>query len=914
LNFGDVLYTWFMSAPILATKLYIPPPRANIILRPRLLQRLDDGLSRKLTLISAAAGFGKTTLISNWLASCQLPVAWLSLDDGDNDPTIFLTYLVSALQTIVVDMGAGALKMLQSHQPPPIDALLTSLINEITTIPDNFILVLDDYHVIDSLPVNEALTFLIEHQPPQMHLLIATREDPPLPLSRLRVRGQLTELRADDLRFTPSEAADFLNLMMGLNLEDADIAALEARTEGWIAGLQLAAISMQGRSDTAGFIKSFTGSHRFVLDYLAGEVLQQQPESVQAFLLRTSILDRLCGPLCDAILTGLSVGGQKTLEYLEHANLFIVPLDNERRWYRYHHLFRDILRQRLGLSLAPGELEEYHIRASIWHEKDGDEAEAFRYAFTAGDYARAAGLAEQAYQGMDDSFQSSAWLGWVKKLPKSVIRLRPVLCSQMAMAFMDTGELEASESALQDAERCLKDPSGGMVVADETQLAPLPAIIAMTRAYNAQVRGNISAAVKYAELALQLIPEDDLFRRAQATMLLEFTHWASGDLEAAYRAMCNWMESMEQEGNFIFVVASAFAAADILVVLGRLHNAVKTYEQSLQLAAELGKEAQQVTAHHFLGLALLHHEMGEDAAAAEKLEKARELGKQTTLVDWSYRWHLAQARFKESEGDLESALVLLDEARRVYVRNPVPDTRPIDALKAKVYLKQGQLAKAQEWARERGLTAEDEICYLNEFEHITLARVLIAETHSNQGEHAYHQAIGLLERLSKAAEEQKRMGSVLEILVVMSLAHQAQGNLPLAMGSLERLLVLAQPEGYVRIFVDEGEPMAQLLLEAVAQGFMLGYIGKLLAVFETEKRKSEDKPDLPPARLLNERLSQRELEVLQLIAQGHSNQEICERLFLALDTVKGHNRRIYSKLQVQSRTEAVARARELGLL
>ena len=400
-----------MSAPILATKLYIPPPRPKVVLRPRLIERLNEGLSasRKLTLISAPAGFGKTTLVSEWVAGCERPVAWLSLDEGDNDPTRFLTYLVAALQTIAANIGAGALAVLQSPQPPPIESILTALLNEITAIPDNFVLVLDDYHLIDSKPVDEALTFLLEHLPPQMHLVITTREDPHLPLARLRARGQLTELRAADLRFTPSEAAEFLNQMMGLNLSAEDVAALEARTEGWIAGLQLAALSMQGHQDATSFIQSFTGSHHFVLDYLVEEVLQQQSESIQTFLLRTSILDRLCGPLCDAVLGRLlPLPGRKPWKYLERANLFIVPLDNERRWYRYHHLFGDLLRQRLG---KPKEFAEFHLRASQWHEENGDLGAAFHHAIAAGDFVRAAGLAEAAWQGMDGKFPDGRLAG-----------------------------------------------------------------------------------------------------------------------------------------------------------------------------------------------------------------------------------------------------------------------------------------------------------------------------------------------------------------------------------------------------------------------------------------------------------------------------------------------------------------------
>jgi LuxR family maltose regulon positive regulatory protein len=456
-----------MSEPLILTKLYVPPTRPNIVLRTRLIERLNKGLDRKLILISAPAGFGKTTLVSEWAAVCDRPVAWLSLDEGDNEPACFLAYLVAALQTIAANIGEGVLAILQSPQPPPIESILTTLLNEITTVPDNFVLVLDDYHVIDSEPIDHTLTFLLEHLPPQMHLVITTREDPHLTLARLRARGQLTELRAADLRFAPAEAAEFLNQVMALNLSAEDITTLENRTEGWIAGLQLAAISMQGHQDAASFIKSFTGSHHFVLDYLIEEVLHQQPESVQTFLLHTSILDRMCGPLCDAVLGSPPASGQETLEYLEHANLFIVPLDNERGWYRYHHLFGDLLRQRLG---KPKEFAELHLRASQWHEENGDLGAAFHHAITAGDFVRAAGLAEAAWQGMNGSFQSVAWLGWVKKLPEEVIRVRPVLCTLLGRAFADAGKPEASELRLQDAERCLDGSSDRMIVMDEINL------------------------------------------------------------------------------------------------------------------------------------------------------------------------------------------------------------------------------------------------------------------------------------------------------------------------------------------------------------------------------------------------------------------------------------------------------------
>ncbi|HLO31941.1 MAG TPA: hypothetical protein VK249_22520, partial [Anaerolineales bacterium] len=408
-----------MPISILATKLFIPPPRAKIVLRPRLIERLNEGLSSgcKLTLISASAGFGKTTLVSEWVACCKRPVAWLSLDEGDNDVTRFLTYLVSALQTIAPNIGAGVLGVLHASQPQPplLESILTALINEIITTSDNFIFVLDDYHSIDSKPVDNALTFLLEHLPPQIHLVIATREDPPLPLARLRARGQLTELRALDLRFTPSEAAEFLNQLMGLNLSAEDITALETRTEGWIAGLQLAALSMQGQTDPASFIKSFTGSHHFILDYLVEEVLQRQPEHVRNFLLQTAILDRLSSLLCDAV-TGQQ-DGKGMLEALERGNLFVIPLDDQRQWYRYHHLFAEVLQAHLQ-EAQPDRVSMLHLRASEWYEQNGLRSDAIRHALAAKDFEGAAGLIELSGLTIEDgSIQQAIWLGWAKALP-----------------------------------------------------------------------------------------------------------------------------------------------------------------------------------------------------------------------------------------------------------------------------------------------------------------------------------------------------------------------------------------------------------------------------------------------------------------------------------------------------------------
>jgi len=888
-----------MSTPILVTKLYISPLRSLIVLRPRLIDRLNDGLRRKLTLISAPAGFGKTTLVSEWAAGSDWKVAWLSLDEGDSDPARFLSYLVAALQTIEANIGAGMSAVLQTPQLPPIELLLTSLLNEIAAISDSFILVLDDYHLIDSQPVDQALAFLLDHLPTQMHLVIASREDPPLPLARYRARGQLAELRAVDLRFTPAEAAEFLNRVMELELSSANVVALEARTEGWIAGLQLAALSMQGHQDTASFIKSFTGSHHFVLDYLIEEVLGQQPERVHTFLLRTSILNRLCGALCDAVLGDAFGTGQETLEYLERSNLFIVPLDQERRWYRYHHLFGDLLRQRLG---APRNISEYHLRASQWYETNGDPAEAFQHALSAADFERSARLAEVAWPGADESFQSAAWLVRVNQLPEVVVRPRPELCYQVGRAYSDAGDPQTSEIHLRNAERALAgvpDPS-----------AILLGNIAMTRAYNAQIQGYLADTVKYAELALQLFPEDDVYRRAQAVITLEFTHWTSGNLEAFLQAIRAWMADMHKVGNPVFVVASAFAEADLLVALGRLREAIRAYQQALQLTDEHGAEAQQITAHHHLGLALIFHELGEAESTATHLQTAADLGQRTTLVDWNHRWKLAQARFKESVGEWDAALELLDEAKRGYVQNQVPITRPVEALKARIHLKQGQLDKAQDWAR--GYSIPDEISYLAEFDLLTLVRVRLADG-------SFDGLDDLLERLRILAETQNRMGSVLEILLTEALAHQAQGRTSQALATLEHALTLAKPEGYLRSFVDEGEAMRLLISDfqltiANRAHPLSAYADKLLAAFPQKTEAIPQSKTQNRQSKMVEPLTDRELEVLRLVAQGFSNTEISQRLYLALSTVKGHNLRIFAKLQVQNRTEAVARARDLGLL
>ena len=798
--------------------------------------------------------------------------------------------------------------MLQSPQPPPTESVLTILINEIAAVSEEFALVLDDYHVVDNQSIDQALTFLLEHLPPQMHLVITTREDPPLPLPRLRVRGLLTELRAADLRFTVAETAVFLKQVTGLELSTDEMAALEKRTEGWIAGLQLAALSMQGRADVHGFIAAFAGDDRYIVDYLVDEVLQRQPEHIQRFLLQTCILDRLNGPLCDAVTD--QDKSSALLETLERSNLFVVHLDDKRHWYRYHHLFADVLQANL-MKQQPQEIPGLHQRASAWYEENDLTGSAVHHALAAEDFERAARIIELAWAEMDRSRQAPTWLRWAKRLPDELVRARPVLSLGYAWAFLDTGELEAAEMWLREAEQCLTTTH--YVVADKVEFRYLPGSIAAARTYLALALDDMPGTVKYAQQALSLLPEDEYLRRGTPAALLGLAFWAEGNLAEAQYAFAEAMTSYQKAGNILFVITGAYVLAEMTVAQGHLREAIKIIEQSLQLAQAHDDSVMRGAADLYTGLSELHLEQNNLEAAKEYLLSSKELGEEAALPRWHYRWCLAQAKIKAAEGNLYGALDSLGEAERQYVRGPVPDIRTTAALKARVWTAQGRLSEAQRWAAEQGITVDDDLSYLCEFDHLTLTRMLIAQYQREGEECTIQEATILLERLLQAAQAGERTGSVLEILVLQALAHEAQGDTPAALKPLERALTLAEPEGYVRLFVGEGQPMAEMLKRMKAEGGrQKAYISRLLAAFDMTEQAVQ--PSIVSQQLLVEPLSERELEVLQLVAEGLSNREIAKRLYLALPTVKGHNRNIYSKLQVNRRTEAVARARELGLL
>lgn len=912
---------------ILASKLHVPRLRDKRVSRVNLANKLNEGMQGKLTLISAPAGFGKTTLLSQWVASCGRAVAWLSLDHEDRDQARFLAYLMAAFQTIAPNFGIEIGKLLQSPEPIPSETILILLLNEIGTLSDKVVLVLDDYHLIDTESVNDVLIFFIEHLPSQLHLVIATRERPKFPLARLRVRGQLTELRASELRFTSLEVSQFLNQVIGLSLTSKAINALEARTEGWIAGLQLAAISLQGNQDKSNFIESFSGTHHFVLDYLVEEVLQQQPKGIQDFLLCTSILERLCGSLCDALLPNAPTSGQDILKYLERANLPLVPLDNKREWYRYHHLLADAL-QVLLIKAKPNDVVDLHLRASTWYEQNNLRPNAIGHALAAKNFERAADLIESEWLIHHDSyFQPAVWHRWIQALPDELVRSRAKLSISLAFEMLLSGQLQPAADRLRDASRLLTMPpiadeslgslpnkpvdanSDANVDANDQDTRSQRALLSVGWAFHAQALGDRVGTMNHARQALQFLPESNQLLIGLANSMLGLAYWTNSDLEEADKHMAAAMACLRKGGSRLYAISCAYVLANIKMAQGGLFEAAHLLEATLNDLTGQGKVALPGTADLHLGLSLLYREQGKAEDANQHLMRCEALGKQAALPEWPYGLKLAQARFKEDQEKLDDALKLIEEAEQFYRRGPVPNVQPVAALKTRVWIKQGRLADVLYWVRSQDLSIEDELTYLQEFEHITLARALIARYEIDRAEHAIHEAVGLLARLLKAAQEGRRNGSLIEILVLQALAHKVQGNTALALMPLEQALTLAKPEGYVRVFVDEGMPMAELLRAAASQGIMPDYTGTLLVAFPAHTQSPAPRP-----KSLIEPLSERELQVLSLIAAGKKNQEIADQLIISLNTVRYHTKNLYGKLGVNKRTQAVAKAQELDLI
>ncbi len=911
-----------MASPLLETKLFIPRLRRSLVARPRLSERLSRAAEARLTLISAPAGFGKTTLLAEWLATAAgdgRSVAWLSLDESDSRPAQYWTYVIAALQTVVPGVGADTLPLLQSPQPQ-IETVLAPILNELSAVPDDVYLVLDDYHVVDGPDVAAGMAYLLEHLPPRLHLVISTRADPALPLARLRARGELVEVRAADLRFTPGEVAAYLNDVTGLNLPAHDIATLEERTEGWIAALQLAALSMQGREDVSDFIAGFTGDDRYIVDYLLEEVMRRQPDRIRSFLISTCILDRLSGPLCDFVTGGH--GGKAMLESLDRANLFVVPLDTGRHWYRYHHLFADVLRTHL-LDERPGDVADLHRRASQWFGQHGETSAAVRHALAGGDVERAAGLIEQAIPDVRRTRQDATLRGWVDVLPDDVVRVRPVLAVAFAGALMSAGEFDDVERRLRDAERWLDPSTGGghdesgtsparMVVADRDQLHRLPGAIQMYRAALALVRGDVPATAEHARLAIDRAAEDDHLTRAGASALSGLASWNTGDLEGAHRAYSTAVQGMRRAGHIADILGCSITLADIRITQGRLNEAQATYEEALRLASHEAGTVLPGTADMHVGLSRIACERNDLSTATAHLLRNHELGEHTWLPQNPYRWRVAMAGVRQAQGDLDGALDLLDEAQRVYTGDFSPNVRPVPALRARILAAQGHVSRALRWARDHGVSADDDLSYVREFEHITLAKVLLAQCPADHRDHCLAEADHLLQRLLAAAEAGGRTGSVIEILVVQASARHARGDTAGGLAALERALTLAEPEGYVRVFVGEGPPIPGLLRAVAHRHARWEYVHRLADDATNGNRSARHAARPGPGPV--EPLSERELDVLRLLRSDLDGPAIARQLIVSVNTLRTHTKNIYAKLGVNSRRAAVRQAEELGLL
>ena len=865
----------------------------------------------RLTLVSAPAGFGKTTLVSEWAAGSERPMAWLSLDEADSDPRRFLTYLVSALQAVEPSLGESVLRLLQSPEPPPTEVVLADLINAIAKVQREIGVVLDDYHMVDSGPIDDALTFLLDHLPPQMHLVVTAREDPQLPLARYRSRGQLAELREADLRFTPAEAAEFLNYVMGLDLSAQDIAALESRTEGWIVGLQLAALSMQGLPDTAGFIQSFTGTHRFVLDYLLEEVLYRQPQAIQDFLLGTSILERLCGPLCDAVLPEAAAPGQDTLEFLERANLFIVPLDHERRWYRYHQLFAGLLKDRLART-QPDRLVELHRRASDWFASHDSPGEAVTHALAVQDWARAADVLEQYSGEWPMRAGVATTLGWLESFPAQVRLDRPELGLAYAWSLFMDNQLDRAEQFLGQLTP--------LVQSEPHHLGEAYAIRVMIAAQ----RNDIPAMVALSEEALSRVSPEAASPRSRILLGLGFSHFeVAGDLAAAKHALREAYELGQgvsppsSVGSAPLPLTALAYLAEIEWLQGNLREASRMYDGARELAVRWDSQSSIALNIVQLGRATLLYEWDDLEGAALALQESIRIGEAWRNARLLVASLGLSATVAQTLGQIEDARSAIHRAQRL--AHEAPYSPLIQASLAVHQLALSQAEKdwqvLERWQETYDAESSSHPGRTRGALAIALAQAWIARYHDRRELSSLRRPRDVIEPALAQSQQEGLQLYVTRLLMLDALVLHEQGEAEAALASLQRALDRAAPENYLRSFVDLGEPMQALLRSSLESESLsepaVRYVRQLLPRFRPGPLAQ---PRSPRADLSIDSFTDRELEVLQLIAEGLSNQEIAGRLFLALSTVKGHTRIIFDKLQVHRRTEAVARARELGLL
>jgi LuxR family transcriptional regulator, maltose regulon positive regulatory protein len=897
-----------VKQPLLATKLTRPHLPAALVRRERLLRQLDAALAHRLTLLSAAAGFGKTTLLSAWVSQSAHNVAWLSLDEGDNDSTRFWAYFIAALQKLYPDLGTQAQAVLQTHQPLPSEAFLTILVNEITALPDSFVVVLEDYHAIHTQAIHHALAFLIDRAPPQMHMVIAGRADPPLPLARWRAGGQLTEIRAADLHFTSEEVELFLNQAMGLNLSADAVTMLGIRTEGWIAGLQLAALSLQRHPDASQFISNFAGSQRFITDYLTEEVLDRQPREVQEFLLQTSILKCLTASLCDALTQRHDA--QALLTAIERANLFLVPLDDERRWYRYHQLFADLLRHHLAAQ--PERVNELHRRAAQWFEQNGLIAEAVNHALAAEDWKHAANLIEALVRGaiLDGEWETT--LGWIATLPDELVRTRPRLCLALARALMLLDRFVEAEARLQDAE---------IYAGTDTDLRNEILVVRMSIA---ALRGDTERAIELGQQAFESVPQDNRFLRGMLGVSLGATYRHLGNTAAAYAAFSE-ATTMERSGNHVIVTVMAlYYLARLQMMEGQLRAAEGTVRQALAVATVGSDVLLPIGGLPLTGAARVCYQWNDLAAATayamRAIEVCRDWWARTSLIEA----HLILARVRRAQGDVSGMFEHLGNAEQIAGAQNISAMRALVAAgraqhSIALYGPDGAAAWAE--AQRAEIRISERLAYVRFEEYVVLVRWLIAQARPDSPGRGdwLQEASDLLAGLLPAAETNRLNGHRIELLMLQAQIRQVQGDTAQALTLLTRSLTLAEPEGYIRLFVDEGEPMHNLLVQLstsqVARSKNVRvYVMRLLGVFVESTATQPAHLESPITAPQIEPLSEREQEVLRCLAAGRSTDQIAAELVIAVGTVRNHLKSIFGKLGAHNRLQAVERARALNLL
>lgn len=896
---------------LLATKFDVPRIRADRVPRSHLIGRLEDATRHEFVLISTPAGFGKTTLLADWAKRTDRPVAWLSLDRGDNDPARFWRYIVAAVERVYEGLGEETRSLLSASVQLTSKALVTALVNGLTG-QGKLALVLDDYHLIASQAVHDSLTFLLEHLPSGVQVVISSRSDPPLPVARFRARGQLVELRAADLRFTLEETTNLLSKVWDLNLPQKSIAALEERTEGWVTGLQLAALSLHGASDPEGFIQRFTGSHRYILDYLTEEVLEQQPDDVRDFLLETSVLEQLSGPLCD-VLTNRN-NSQEMLEQLDQANLFLQPLDEDRHWYRYHKLFADLLLARLQAT-APERVSKLHYKAAAWCEEHGLIGNAVQHTLAASETAWAARMVEQHVEEIIRRGEGETLRGWLAALSPEVVRSRPRLALAQAIAALNAGRLRPAERFLAEAEEALatasSEPYDPSIGTEMSMLANPPAAIVLLRASLAEIRGDPKRAISLVQQAQSLLTADERAPRISIRWNLALADWMCGRLPEAARAFADIVAEGRAAGkpHVTLILHASSVLAHIQRAQGRLQLALRTYQDSLDFATRNGPAAVVNTAMAHVGLAELFYERNQLQNAHHHVTEGISLGRQLLSTQALANGLVMLAWIQQVRGDTTAARESMEEAFQV-MQNPeiVALHNPVPAERARLLLAQGDRKEVARWVEERGMGKEDEPDYARELDYLVLARYLLSRNEHDE-------ALTLLARLAAAGEAQGRTGSVIAIRMLQALGFQATGKADQAMKVLADALMQAEPEGYIRTFVDEGKQMAALLHRALSRGVTADYTARLLTAFPSVAEEIQSPPAPASGSFrFNKPLTERELEVLRLVATGASNQEIADELTIVLSTAKKHVSNIIGKFEVDNRTQAVSRGRDLGLL